>query len=38
MDAAEMLGYPNILKALNEAFEVTKLEIFRPCEMLRSKL
>jgi len=38
MDAAEMLGYPNILEALKEAFEVTKLEIFRPCEMLRSKL
>lgn len=38
IDAAGMLGYQNILNALKEAFEVTKLEIFRPCDMLRSKL
>ncbi len=38
MDAAEILGYPSILEVLKEAFEITKLEIFRPCEMLRSKL
>ncbi len=38
MDVAEMLGYQNILDMLEEAFRVTKLEIFIPCEKLRGKI
>ncbi len=38
LDVAEVVGYQNLRKSLEEAYAATKLEIFLPCEAMKRKV